>query len=260
MRLLSPTELLSVWEDGSTQHPIDRALTILAAACPESSRRELALLSVGRRDALLFAARSLASGPRLAGLHECPSCGGQLTFEFDGRDAFGGAGPDSDRVFELREGDFAVEFRLPDSFDLASALRQANAEEARAELLRRCVLRARDDGRDADGRDDDGRDAAVVDLHADGVELPPQLAEAIERAMAERDPQADVRLDLTCDACAHTSQTGLDIAAFFWAEIAAAAKRLMRDVHTLARAYGWDEQTVLALGPARRQFYIEMVS
>ncbi len=249
MRLLSPTDLLSVWEDGSTQHPLDRALTILAAACPESPRRELARLSVGRRDSLLFAARALSSGPLLAGLHECPSCGAQNVFEFDGREAFdqreqfGRREQEAERVFELREGDFAAEFRLPDSLDLACALRRADAGDARAELLRRCVLRAQFDGHETRGD-----------------ELPPQLAEAVESAMAERDPQADVRLDLTCEACAHTSQIGLDMAAFFWAEIAAAAKRVMRDVHTLARAYGWDEPTVLALGPARRQFYLEMVS
>ena len=37
------------------------------------------------------------------------------------------------------------------------------------------------------------------------------------------------------------------------------AKRLLMDVHLLARAYGWSEAEVLALSPARRRFYLEMV-
>jgi len=50
-----------------------------------------------------------------------------------------------------------------------------------------------------------------------------------------------------------------DIASFFWAEICVQAKRLLREVHTLARAYGWREMDILSMSPARRQFYLEMV-
>ena len=34
---------------------------------------------------------------------------------------------------------------------------------------------------------------------------------------------------------------------------------LLRDVDTLARAYGWTEEQVLALGDARRGAYLELV-
>jgi hypothetical protein len=33
----------------------------------------------------------------------------------------------------------------------------------------------------------------------------------------------------------------------------------LREVHTLAWAYGWREADILAMSPARRQFYIELV-
>ena len=36
------------------------------------------------------------------------------------------------------------------------------------------------------------------------------------------------------------------------------ARRTLRDVHVLARAYGWREADVLALSPTRRQIYVEL--
>ena len=78
--------------------------------------------------------------------------------------------------------------------------------------------------------------------------------------MAECDPQAEVLIDMECPDCGHRWQMLFDIAAFLWTEIAVAAKRLLREVHTLARAYGWREADILSLSAARRQFYIEMVT
>jgi len=46
---------------------------------------------------------------------------------------------------------------------------------------------------------------------------------------------------------------------FFWAELAAEAKRLLREVDALARAYGWREADILALSSQRRHAYLELV-
>jgi hypothetical protein len=78
--------------------------------------------------------------------------------------------------------------------------------------------------------------------------------------MAACDPQAEVLLDLNCPACGHGWQALFDVVAFFWAELAAQAKRLLREVHTLARAYGWREADILGMSARRRQFYLEMVT
>ena len=51
-----------------------------------------------------------------------------------------------------------------------------------------------------------------------------------------------------------------DVVSFFWSEICVQAKRLLREVHTLARAYGWREVDILGMSTARRQFYLEMVT
>jgi len=51
-----------------------------------------------------------------------------------------------------------------------------------------------------------------------------------------------------------------DIVSFFWSEICVQAKRLLREVHILARAYGWREADILSMSAARRQLYLEMVT
>jgi hypothetical protein len=77
---------------------------------------------------------------------------------------------------------------------------------------------------------------------------------------ATSDPQADVQIQLLCPACSSTWEQDFDISSFLWAEIDTWARRLLADVHVLARAYGWDEDQILALSPLRRHAYLEMVS
>jgi hypothetical protein len=67
-------------------------------------------------------------------------------------------------------------------------------------------------------------------------------------------------LDFACPSCGHEWQSLFDIAAFFWAEIAAQARRLLREVHQLASAYGWREADILAMSARRRRAYLEMTS
>ena len=50
-----------------------------------------------------------------------------------------------------------------------------------------------------------------------------------------------------------------DIVALFWAELAAEANRLLREVDTLAASVQLAEADILALSPRRRQAYLELV-
>jgi hypothetical protein len=77
--------------------------------------------------------------------------------------------------------------------------------------------------------------------------------------LSAADPLADVRLAVTCGECGHQWDTTFDIASLLWTEICAAVERLLSDVHMLARAYGWSEAEVLAVGPRRRQYYLQAV-
>ena len=82
MRKLMAPELLEVWERGASQSPVERALTLLGAACPEQEGARLAALSIGRRDGLLLSVRESAFGPRVTAVTGCPACSEELEFGF----------------------------------------------------------------------------------------------------------------------------------------------------------------------------------
>ncbi|MEA2165513.1 MAG: hypothetical protein QOK37_3640 [Thermoanaerobaculia bacterium] len=230
MRTLSATELLDAWERGLEQRPVERALTLLAAASPGISPDTLTGLSIGRRDAGLLALRERMFGPSATGLADCPNCSERLELTFAVSEIEAPAASLPPESLTAR----GIRFRLPDSRDLLAVAGCADVAAARAILLRRCAI-----DRDADT------------LAEDDVE-------AVVGAMADADPQADVQLDLCCPACAHRWFAVFDIASFLWAEVNAWAQRTLQDVHRLALAYGWREPDILALTPWRRQVYLEM--
>src|ERR1039458_9446874 len=86
MRALSALELLEVWEDGAAQPLAQRALELLEAACPETSRDSLAALSIGQRDAKMLTMREGLWGPRMAAVVACPVCRTRLELTLDTRE------------------------------------------------------------------------------------------------------------------------------------------------------------------------------
>jgi hypothetical protein len=245
MSSLSAQDLIRIWETGLGQHPIDRALTILSFALPARSRAELAEMRIGQRDAHLLALRQQTFGSHLNGGATCPSCENQLEFSFAVEDIrIPGETNDAPRVFQLSAEGYEVEYRLPDSFDLATIAECADVSRARVVLASRCILSARH-----------AADAAAVPFE----DLPGGVLTRVEAEMAERDSQAEVRLDLDCPECGHRWQMPFDIALFFWLEISARARRLLREVDLLARTYCWREEDILSMSAIRRQFYLEMV-
>jgi hypothetical protein len=240
---LSARDLLKVWEAGEHRHPLDRALTILAAACPELSWDELAALSVGQRDARLLAVREQTSGPRLEGFVECPLCAEELEFGVMVADLRAAEPSTREEAWELRIWDLSLRFRLPDSLDLGAAAACPDPAAARGLLARRCVLQASRDGK------------AVAP-----EELPASVVSTLGEQMVEHDPQAEVLLDLRCPVCEHRWEALFDVASFLWEELAAQAERLLREVHALAGAYGWSETEILGLNARRRRYYLEMAT
>src|SRR5882724_6869147 len=78
MRALSASGLLDAWEKGTTQSPVERALTLLTAACPDWSSEDLAELPIGERDRNLLRLREALFGPQLIMVSQCPKCGESL--------------------------------------------------------------------------------------------------------------------------------------------------------------------------------------
>ena len=231
VRDLSAAELLDVWDRGAGTSPIERAAALLGRV-HGADVEDVLRWPLGERDARLLAFRSRSFGTTLELLSECPRCGETAEAELDVA-ALLAAGEAVPEVHEVRIGEDGptVTFRAINSEDVLVAL-HSGGERA---LIERCVI-------DLD---------EVVDTAVDS-----RLADAFAAA----DPLAEVSLAMECPACGEHWAATLDPPSFVWREIDAWAGRMLREVDALARAYGWSERDILALGPARRAAYLEMVS
>lgn len=240
MQTLGAAQLLRVWEQGIGLPSPRRALALLRAACPDSSGEAIAALTLGQRDDLLLQLREHLFGSRLDLAVPCPNCREPLESTLEVAEVRAGPAPAALEQ-RLRIDDRCIRFHAPTAGDLVDL--PADPGAARLALLSRCVI-----------------EASSTDQNGAGVEtLPDAVVEAISTAMSAADPHADTELALACPACGHRWQCAFDIAAFLWREIDAWAQRTLREVHALARGYGWREDDILALTPTRRQIYLEMI-
>jgi hypothetical protein len=79
------------------------------------------------------------------------------------------------------------------------------------------------------------------------------------RVLDAADPCMDFGIDLICPACTHAWAASFDVPRFLWEEIETRARRLLDEVHALARSYGWSERQILDLSDVRRGAYLERV-
>jgi hypothetical protein len=248
MRAFEPTDFLNLWERGQPLHPLERSLLAIQAAFPDEAGEHAADWPLGERNRALARLRCAHFGDAIAGWTTCRACDRQMAFRIDGRRLIDEQAPVTHRI----EIDGHV-FRLPTSRDLASlagpdlaldtadadAFADADPPDARTlatRLLARCCL----------------------DAERDTVWSADQV-ETIGECMAQADPLAEITIDLTCPACGEAAREALDLGVYFWIELEERARTLLHDVHALALAYGWTEPQTLALSPARRAFYIDMV-
>jgi len=224
MTRLPDLDLVTLWSAGQQVHPAARGAAVLRAVSPDATFDELARLPIGRRDAYLLALREQWFGASLTALADCPACGGRVEVEI----------PVS-LLLDGNDGGDGLEnpshIRPADTHDLMAIASAPDVASARAELLRRCA-----------------------------GDVPAESEDEVIAAIAALDPRADVSIALTCPDCSNGWDSALDIAAFLWSEIDAAARRALRDVHTLAAAYGWTEREILAIPAERRQLYMQMVT
>jgi len=242
MRAPTAAALLDAWDQGHAASPVGRALALLAAADPTSAPATLAALPVGERDGRLLTLREAVFGARVAGRAACPACALELDLAFLVSDIRVSADAARADTFTLAAAGYAVAFRLPTSQDLLALAGLRDVEMARQMLLTACIVAVQPP------------DDAALD-----TPLPAAVVAALVAHMAAADPQADVQLALVCPACVQQWQESFDIVSFLWAELDAWAGRLLREVHSLATAYGWGEAAILALSPRRRQYYLELV-
>jgi hypothetical protein len=240
---LTAVRILRAWERGIGRNAYERAIDILAEAESDVSTDELAALPIGEVEKRLLAIRQATFGRRFCARFSCPACSERLEFHFSSDDFRDTESSNSNsEPAPLHIGEFALELRLPNSADLGLAARCTGVEAARQLLARRCVNKAYLHG-------------AVIAAE----EVPDSLIGDIAQHLETSDPVDEKTLEITCPSCEARSQSRFDIASFFWAEIEAEALHLFRDIHCLARGYGWREVDILAMTPMRRRVYLEML-
>ena len=237
----SSWDVIRAWEAAGGGDGAGRCISMLTAMRPQMDKESAAALPLGMRDSLLMELRTALFGDAIEAFAECPQCLERLEYAFPVSELCqGGKAPLKGPIIVEASG-YRVQLRLLDSDDLAAAGACSGIEEARRSLLKRSVI----------GTWRDSHAAAIEDL-------PAVVIERVSDALAEADPLADLNIDLQCAGCGNAWAVAFDIGSLLWTELNALAKRLMREVHTLAQAYGWREADILAMSPARRQFYLEL--
>jgi hypothetical protein len=200
--------------------------------------------TLGERTVRLLKLHAALFGTEMELLSHCPSCGSVAHFTSD-CEALTEQLPAvaSDAAQRLELDDVAIEFRLPVTADIAAASTENTDEGFARRVLDRCVLTCTRDGED-------------VSVSA----LPDAVLDALSRRMEMLDPGATVSFALDCPQCATHWNARLDVGQLVWQKVQVSAERLLLDIDVLARAYGWTEEDVLSLSPARRAAYLQIVT
>jgi hypothetical protein len=138
---------------------------------------------------------------------------------------------------------YQLRFRLPTGGDQeeAASVAKAGLEAAVDLLVKRCVERV---------TTENGRKAELQ---------PRSIAEQLSRAMIELDPQAEMKLGLTCPYCGQSCSAFLDASTILSQELAATSKHLFKEVHLLAYYYHWSENEILGMRATRRHRYLNLL-
>lgn len=241
--------LLDTAEDAA---PCERASALLARCLDRPDAANIArALTVGDREALLLQLRRITLGETFDCLLKCPAadCAERMEFELSVSDLLTPAYAEVRREYELAldldGARYHVLFRLPTAEDLdrSAAFARGDPDRGAQSLLERCVLRAT-------------RDESPASVEA----LTPDVRSAIAAKMVERDPQAEIELDLACPSCNTAFSIVFDTAMFFLQELDERAAQLMQDVHSLASHYHWSEREILRMPRGRRTRYLELVA
>jgi hypothetical protein len=199
---------------------VDRPDAVLGAG-------QAAALTAADRDRVLAALYQREFGDRVASTSACPACGAHFDLDFR-LSALCAAivaepAPRDGGAYVLADGS---RIRVPTGGDELAA---AGAADPDAALLARCRLTG-----DAD------------------------LA-AVSAALARIAPLLDSEMDATCPECGHVHEVRFDVQPFVLARLVADRPRRAREVHHLARSYGWSLSEILSLPRELRGEYVELI-
>lgn len=210
----------------------DVAIELLERLIANGTPRALSLTATDR-DRLLAAIYRQTFGDRVQSTATCPGCGERFDLEFSIEhlagtlDETGGVNVSAEGVIALEDG---ARLRLPTGED-ELAVAGLPPEEAARELFKRCLV--------------DGS-AGVT----------PEIA---DQRIAEAAPVLDLDLDAVCPECGREQQVHFDLQFYLLRSIEQERRLLAREVHLLARAYGWGLGEILSLARTQRRTLVELV-
>jgi len=232
---LSAAELLDAAAECRDRPPVEAGVYLAALGARGLSLDESAHLAIGERDAALVGLYAAMFGSRLDLAANCPCCAARLDVSLTTDALRVEPQMDAHPVVEIGGRRFKV--RPVNSEDLAAVADIPDSGAARALLALRCLVPAQGE--------------IVPDALFD------DQVDAVAAALTTIDRGSDFYVPLTCFACEAAWDAPIDIARVLATEIGAAADTLMDDIHDLALAYHWSEESILALAPARRSGYLQ---
>jgi hypothetical protein len=238
MVAVNKSDLLRVWEEVSQFPPGKRSLHLVRNL--SSSLHDADSLSVGERDRHLLMLRREWFGDSIDAVSDCPRCQSRVEIQFSISER--AAPAYFEREKDTSVGDYRIRWRLPTAKDVAQLSECLNATEVRKELIQRCLLEVQ-------------RGSNAIPP----LSCPEEIVAQVCKKMSEADPLADSKLELQCPNCQYAWLTPFDIGSFFWRELDVYARRLLHEVHTIASAYGWSEESILNLSDLRRMRYLEIL-
>jgi hypothetical protein len=244
MRPVTSSELLTVWEREMNQSLIQKTLILLSHANPEMQFEDIAKLSIGKRDAMLFQLRKWMFGTRLVNTAYCPKCNVQIEWETEigDLDVLDKTTEQLQDEYSVKIENFNIRFRLPNTNDFKYFSGSHTSNFDRKTILSNCIAEVTKD---------------LEDFEIS--KLPDKVFNALEDYIEQIDSHADIRMVLTCPNCSNRWESSFDIISYLWAEIDSWAKNVLQEVAFLARNFGWSEQQILAMSPKRREMYLEML-
>lgn len=238
MLQLTGERLLAACEQAQSEPAMLRAVTLLAASLPEHGRDALLQRSLAERNRLLLHLHRVSFGSSLDGYVACTQCGTAMELSLSVADML--AQIDQSRApasLQWLDGDQPRSMRTATTADLLAAAQAPDEAAAEQQLLLRCL----------------GMDASAT------ASLPASSMQAVRSGFEQLHAGSELRCVLHCPDCGHTTAYELDLAHFVWREALHAAHRLLGDIHALALNYGWREQDIAAMSPARREAYLELL-
>lgn len=192
-------------------------------------------LSVSDRDRLLASLFRLHFGEAVEGHVRCRHCSEEFEFTHTVSALLDyltpeslqlSSGPDDDGVFETEGG----RFRLPTLGDQRS-IQGLDVDAAARELLSRCVF---------------------DEIEEDDVDN-------VEAAMAEAGPVLDFDMDAHCPECDGAHTIHFDIREHLFSALVGDRPWLIREVHSIARAYGWSREAIMELSREDRRAHAGLI-